>query len=220
MYLVNAIYFNGAWKNAFESSRTRSSDFYLPGGGHVNTPFMSGQMTVRAKLDPSFTLVELPYGGGKSFDMYLLTPSDKTQSITEFATAFDEPRLMDVLSGLDSQNIDLHLPKWESSYSVDQLIPDLVDMGMGIAFGDHADLSNMYAVAPGTLYVSRALHKTYIKVSEQGTEAAAVTVIEITESLSTPPHFQEISFDHPFFYLLREHQTGAILFMGLVTDPS
>jgi len=91
-------------------------------------------------------------------------------------------------------------------------------MGMGIVFGDAADLANMYSVAPGTLQVSRAIHKTYIKVSEQGTEAAATTVITITETaIETPP---TITFDHPFVYILRERQSGAILFIGLVSDPS
>jgi serpin B len=220
MYLVNAIYFNGAWMNAFKSDLTHTAPFHLPGGGQTNTPFMSGEMTVRAKFDPAFTLLELPYGGGKSFDMYLLMPTDRSRSITEFATSFDAPELTSALSGLDSVGIQLNLPKWEYSYSVDQMKQDLAQMGMGIAFGDQADLSNMYDVVPGTLYVSRALHKTYIKVSEQGTEAAAVTVIGIAETVNLPPAIPVVTFDHPFFYVLREKQSGAILFMGLVTDPS
>jgi len=217
MYLVNAIYFNGAWKYAFKPDLTHTDVFNRP-GGTVNVPFMSGKMAVRVSYSPSLTLVELPYGGGKSYDMYLALPSDKDQSIVDFAASFNEATLTSVLSQLDTQNAQINLPKWEYGYSIDDMQPNLTQMGMGIAFGNTADFANMYSVAPGTLYISHAIHKTYIKVSEQGTEAAAVTVIGITQtSIGADP---TITFDHPFIYILRERQSGAILFIGLVTDPS
>ena len=217
MYLVNAIYFNGAWKYAFKPNLTYTGVFNRPGGA-VSVPFMSGKMAVRVGYGPSLTLVELPYGGGKSYDMYLALPSNKDQSIVDFAASFDAAALTSVLSRLDTQNVQINLPKWEYAYSIDDMIPNLTQMGMGISFGNTADFANMYSVPPGTLYISRAIHKTYIKVSEQGTEAAAATVIGITlTSTSSNP---TITFDHPFVYILRERQSGAILFIGLVSDPS
>jgi len=217
MYLVNAIYFNGAWKYAFKPNLTHTAAFYRP-GGTVNVPFMSsGNMSVRVGYDPSLTLVELPYGGGKSCDMYLALPSNKDQSIADFAASFDEARLTSVLPQLDTHNVQINLPKWEYAYSIDDMRPNLAQMGMGIAFGDFADFASMYSVPPGTLYISKAIHKTCIKVSEQGTEAAAATVIGATFTSATAN--PTITFDHPFLYILRERQSGAILFIGLVTDP-
>lgn len=217
MYLVNAIYFNGTWKYGFKPENTRGGDFGRP-GGNVNVPYMSAQMTVRVAHDPSFTLVELPYGGGNSYDMYLALPNDKDQSIKDFAASLDATKLTNTLSGLASERIGLNLPKWEYAYSIDDMKPNLAEMGMGIAFGYDADFANMYSVPPGTLYISRAIHKTYIKVSEQGTEASAATVVGVT--LTAVPAIPLISFDHPFVYILRERQTGLILFIGIVTDPS
>ncbi|HVU54123.1 MAG TPA: serpin family protein [Puia sp.] len=217
MYLVNTVYFNGAWMHAFKPDLTHNAVFNSP-DGPVNVPFMSGQMRVRFGHDIAFRLVELPYGTGKNYDMYLVAPTDTGQSIEDFAASFNEARLTGVLLGLDSMTIGLELPKWEYGYSIDDLKPHLTQLGMGIAFGNGADLSNMYAVPPGELNVSRVLHKTYIKVSEQGAEAAAVTTIGV--SLTSYPAIPIITFDHPFLYILREKQSGAILFIGIVSNPS
>jgi serpin B len=118
---------------------------------------------------------------------------------------------------MDSAYIFLHLPKWQYAYSIEDMKPHLTQLGMGIAFGDHADLSNMYPAAPGSLQVSRAIHKTFIKVSEEGTEAAAVTAISVGPTAVLHPI---VSFDHPFLYVLREKQAGIILFIGIVNDPT
>jgi len=152
MYLVNAIYFNGAWKYAFKSDDTHPGTFYRP-GGTVSVPYMSGKMTVRVDYDPSFTLVELPYGGGKSYDMYLALPSDKDQSIADFAASLNESRLTGALSKLDTMGVQIYLPKWEYAYSIDDMKPNLGAMGMNIAFGYDADFANMYSVPPGTLSI-------------------------------------------------------------------
>jgi serpin B len=217
MYLINAVYFNGAWKYAFKTANTQPGPFNRP-GGVVTVPFMGDEWKVRVDFDSQFTLVDLPYGAGKSFDMYLVLPKDKSQSITDFAATFDLAKLESAASGMDSALIGIELPKWEYAYSIDDMQPHLTQMGMGIAFHDSADLSDMYSMPLGKLRISQAIHKTYIKVSEQGTEAAGVTFIGVAPT--SMPAVPLIAFDRPFIYLLREQQSGAILFIGLVTDPS
>jgi serpin B len=219
MFLINAIYFNGAWMHSFKTANTHNLDFHLYGGNTVSVPFMSAEMTLLTNINPSFTLVDIPYGGGKSYDMYILLPKKNDQPITDFAAALDQTTLTNALSNLDSQGVTLNLPKWEYAYNIDDMKPHLAQLGMGIAFGNTADLSNMYPKSPDPIYISRALHKTYIKVSEQGTEAAAATVIGVgqTTAILSPP---VLTIDHPFIYIIREKQAGSILFLGIVNNPS
>jgi len=98
--------------------------------------------------------------------------------------------------------------------------PELTQLGMGIAFDKYqnADFSNLYAAPPGQVYISKAIHKTWIKVNEAGTQAAAATAIGIHNTTAPPPP-PTITLDHPFFYAIVEKQTGAILFAGILFDP-
>lgn len=217
MFLINTIYFNGAWQYAFNPASTLTRTFRLSNGQTVPVPFMNKEATLRTSNTPSFTLAELPYGTGKAYDMYLLLPANAQQPIADLTGTIGWPAISEALSKMDSSKISLSMPKWEYAYSIEDMRPHLTQLGMGIAFGT-ADFSNMYDVAPGALAIGRSIHKTYIKVSEQGTEAAAATVISIglTASAPGPP----LVLDHPFLYFIREKQTGLILFMGIVSDPS
>jgi serpin B len=218
MVLVNAVYFNGAWKNVFKTSDTRNDVFYKTGGAQSTVPFMSQTAALRSYNGSNFRLLELPYGTGKAFDMYLLSPKDPATPITDFARSIDRSALTAAFSGLDTITTEIRLPKWEYRYNIDPMNPHLTDLGMGIAFGNSADFSNMFPPPVGAA-ISEVIHKTYIKVSEEGTEAAAVTATTMfaTAVLPTPAVWK---FDHPFVYLIAEKQTGSILFMGIVNDPS
>jgi len=215
MYLINAVYFNGAWKYGFKTSDTHNAPFYKQDGTTVNAPFMNQKITLRRYFGPGYTLVELPYGTGKAFNMYILLPTDAHQSLDSFALSLDLASLTTAFSHLDSGSIQLSLPKWEYSYSIDDMKPNLARLGMGIAFGRDADFSGMYSTS---VYISKAVHKTYIKVNESGTEAAAVTAIGITYT-ALPAGPPPLIIDHPFVYLITEKQTGSMLFMGLLNDP-
>jgi len=215
MFLINAIYFNGAWQYGFKTEDTHNSTFYKQDGTTINAPFMTQKISLRMNQGTAFTMVELPYGTGKAFDMYILLPNNRTQSLNDFALSLDQSSLTNAFSHLDSTTVQLSLPKWEYSYSIESMIPSLRKLGMGIAFSGEADFSNMYS-AP--VFISKALHKTYIKVNESGTEAAAVTVIGITLT-SSPAGPPLVKIDHPFVYLVTEKQTGSMLFMGLLNDP-
>jgi serine protease inhibitor len=220
MLLINAIYFNGAWLNAFQAGKTQNQLFHLTDGSTVSVPFMNQTVSIRASVSSALTLAELPYGTGKAYDMYLAIPTSTGMSIDDFAASFDEGTLASAISQLDTVDAALTIPKWNYSYAVNQMAPELSQLGMSIAFGGDADFSNMYPSAP--VNISQVIHKTYIKVSEEGTQAAAATAVVFTFSLSPGGHSGPIPIvaDHPFVYLIVEKQTGTILFIGVVNDPS
>ncbi len=219
MYLINAIYFNGAWKYAFKTSDTYNDIFNLQDGSTKSVPFMKRQLNVNMFGDSSFTMIELPYGGGKSFSMYILKPADANESLSTFASSLNENILSNAITKMDSATVQLEIPKWEYSYELEDMRPELSMLGMGTAFGGNADFSKIYDPSQLQVYISKAIHKAYIKVNEEGTEAAAVTAIGITiTAMPLPPPVFKL--DHPFVYSIIEKQTGAVLFLGIVNDPA
>jgi serine protease inhibitor len=215
MVLVNAIYFNGPWGFYIDPAGTADQPFYLSDGSTVSVPTMAIQGTLRTYHDPAYTLIELPYGSGKNFDMYVSLPANQQQSISSFTSSFNAQSLSNAISHLDSQRVGVLLPKWELTYSVPDMLPNLNALGMGIASGTNADFSNLYSTST---YLSKATHKTYIDVSETGTQAAAATGLTVT--ISALPATIDIQVNHPFLYFIVEKQTGAILFMGTMNNPS
>lgn len=215
MFLVNAIYFNGSWMHGFKPSATANDVFHTTSGNSVNVPFMNQTTSLTFYADSSLTMIELPYGTGKAFDMDLILPQTNIP-ITTFAANLDAATINNALSHLDSAMLDLSLPKWEYSYGIDNMEPELTALGMGIAFGQYADFANMYP--GGSTAISRVVHKIYIQVTESGTVAAAATGVGMVTTAA--PDIRLIKFDHPFVYLIRERQTGMILFIGVVNDPS
>ncbi len=119
---------------------------------------------------------------------------------------------------LDTTKVNLTIPKWEYAYSIDNMEPELSQMGMNIAFGDSANFTGIYPKVP--VSISQVIHKTYISVSEAGTQAAAATAVVLVTLVSEPGGPTNIVADHPFVYLIVERQTGTILFIGVVNDPS
>ena len=219
MYLINAIYFNGAWKYAFKTSDTYSDIFNLQNGSTKSVPFMKQQIRTKMFSNSSFTMIELPYGGGKSFSMYILKPADPNESLSTFASSLNENILTNAINEMDSSTVQLKIPKWEYSYELEDMRPELSMLGMSIAFGGNADFSKIYDPSQVKVYISKAIHKAYIKVNEEGTEAAAVTAIGVGTTAFPPPS-PVFKLDHPFVYSIVEKQTGAVLFLGMVNDPA
>ncbi len=216
MYLINAIYFNGAWKARFPTSGTHNDAFHLEGGGTKMVPFMNNKLYAKFYADDQFSMVELPYGGGNSFNMFVMLPK-QAQSILTFATQMNETLLANAIGKMDSAEVEITLPKWEYSYSIPDMRPELSMLGMGNAFKEGADFSNMYNATQVKPYITNAAHKTYIKVNEEGTEAAAVTAVGMGTTSSTSSNY--FKADHPFLYTIIEKQTGIILFTGIVNAP-
>lgn len=219
MYLINAIYFNGKWQQQFRKENTKNDLFYLSDGSEKNVPFMNNELTIRWEENESFTIAELPYGSGNNFSMLVLKPNDKkNETLSQLASSLNENSLTEAISSMHSSKIQIIIPKWEYDDEIENMEPELSAMGMGIAFTDDADFSKMYQTNQ-PVEITKAIHKTYIKVDEEGTEAAAVTTIGVgTTSVNIPERI--IKLDHPFLYAIMEKQTGTILFLGVVNDPS
>jgi serine protease inhibitor len=215
MYLVNAIYFNGNWQYAFKPSDTFTDLFHISENNTVSIPFMLQEVTVRYASNEDFEMVELPYGSGKAFSMFIMLPKQAGIPINQFAGTLNESLLETAMTLLKPTKIRVIIPKWEYSYNMEKLKDQLTALGMGIAFSDNADFSKMY---PAKVEITRAIHKTYIKVNEEGTEAAAATAVGIgLTAVQVLPAFKA---DHPFLYIIAEKQTGTILFTGILNDPS
>jgi serine protease inhibitor len=219
MVLINAIYFDGSWQYAFNPAETRDNTFYLSNGTTTSVPFMNQQANLWWYQDSAYTLVELPYGSGNSFDMYVVMPANQQVSLGSFATSFSNETLAAGLSHLDSQGINLYLPKWQSSFSIPDFLPELATLGMGIASSPDANFSAMFSTP---VYLSRAVHKTYIDVTETGTEAAAATAVTgfTVDIGGGQPAIPVVTVNHPYLYFIVEKQTGAILFEGTMNNPS
>ncbi len=218
MFLVNAIYFNGKWQQEFKPALTQKDIFHRADGSTVSVPFMNGEMKLKTSDAASFTLAELPYGSDNGFAMMVLKPKNGVKDLHGFISGLNENDVITAMQNLRAANIKLSIPKWEYAYEIKNMQPELSQLGMGIAFTGAADFTRMYDTEPGIVRISKAIHKTYIKVDEKGTEAAAVTSIGMEMTSVIIP--QQLKLDRPFVYLIVEKQTGAILFLGTVNDPS
>jgi serpin B len=211
MYLVNAIYFNATWKYQFDPEDTFEGDFHLEEGGTHPADFMQAEGTFNYTTQDNFTAVELPYGDS-TFSMVVLLPKNGI-TIDALVGALDAESWNSWFSSSYPTNVLIELPKFK--YGFKSLLNDpLIDLGLGVAFNDGADFSKI--TPGGGLFISRVIHQTFIDVNEEGTEAAAATIVEMIESAGPGTYFRA---DKPFLYAIKENSTGALLFMGKVGKP-
>lgn len=214
MYLINAIYFKGAWTYPFTPSLTRPQPFRLPGGGTRNVNFMT---LARGKYlhhqDAQRQLIDLPYGN-RQYSMTLIMPQNPAD-LSSLATSLSSAQLGTWLAAADTTSMELHMPKFSFAYDK-ELKQMLTQLGMGVVFGGGADFSRMLAGNSGGLAISGVKHKAFLEVNEEGTEAAAVTSVGVVNT-SVPPR---VVVDRPFIFLIREKSSNAILFIGQLTNPS
>jgi serpin B len=213
MYLINAIYFNATWKYQFDPEDTYQGDFMLEEGGTHRTDFMQVEGTFNFTSQDDFTAVELPYGDS-AFSMVVLLPKPGI-SAADIVEEMDAESWNSWFEFSYPNNVLVELPKFK--YGFKSLLNDpLINLGLGIAFTDAADFSNI--TPGGGIMISRVIHQTFIDVNEEGTEAAAATIVEMIESSAGggPTLFRA---DRPFLYMIKENSTGALLFMGKVGKP-
>lgn len=214
--LMNAIYFKGSWEYQFESERTIPGDFWT-GAENAEVDFMSMMSRFEYARHDDAQVLRMPYDGDR-LSMVIMLPSDR-DGFGGNVTAQHLERWTDTMH---NREVYVQIPKFEVRTHY-PLKPLLVSMGVVDAFDPaSSDLSGMAALSPDqTLYLDDALHDAYVKVNEEGTEAAAVTTITMSmlnESLAPEP--ETFRADHPFLFLIQDDSSGAILFMGRVTDPS
>jgi serpin B len=213
MLLVNAIYFKGKWNSQFDINNTAQSTFYKPGSVTTQVPMMKQTSDYKIYNGENFTLAELPYGQGNFvMDVILPTANDGVENVLPLLT---DSNLKSWLSQMATRETQLSFPRFKYGYKK-ELKDILTDMGMGVAFTDFADFSN---ISDFQTQISFVLHQALIITDEEGTEAAAATVTGITAT-AMPVEPNVLKVDHPFLYLIRETTTNSILFMGKVVDPS
>jgi len=213
LVLTNAIYFNAAWEDPFDEDVTADGPFYLFEGGQVIVPMMKQTESFGYTEGEGYQAVELQYDGNELSMVILLPEAGQFQAFEEGLQA---QKISDIISGLQSTGVTLTMPKFEfdSEFS---LTDTLAKMGMPIAFSGDADFSGM--TGNRALFISDVVHKAFVSVDEAGTEAAAATAVIMPEA-GPPEPTVEVTIDHPFIFLIRDIETGAILFVGRVMNPS
>ncbi len=220
LVLVNAIYFHGAWENLFEEDATQVAPFTAEDGRQAMDVHMMHQRSRFPYAETDMVQVlEMPYAGG-DVSMVVVLPRDREGGLGRVETMLEENpgRLEEWLGMLRSREVDVYFPRFQFEWGTHTLVPELRAIGMKDAFeAGRADFSGMDGSRE--LFVSDVLHKAFVEVNEEGTEAAAATAVVISRqavSISRPPVFRA---DHPFLFLIRENTTGSILFIGRVNEP-
>ncbi|MBE9511919.1 MAG: serpin family protein, partial [Bacteroidetes bacterium] len=211
MYLINAIYFKGIWKYEFDESDTEEKPFYLSDGTTKDVPMMVQEASFNYFSNDIMQAVEMPYGAGNYSMVILLPQNNKTpDDIIDQLSNDNWNRWLSEF--YEAGKAHIQLPKFKFEYK-NKLNDELINMGMGIAFGN-ADFSK---INPNRdLFISRVLHKTFIEVNEEGTEAAAVTLVELRETSIAGETF---IVNKPFIFVIKEKYTNSIIFIGKVMEP-
>ena len=214
MVLANAIWFKGNWQHGFDADQTAAAPFTLLDGQQVQAPMMHLESTElpNGTIDGA-RVVELPYKGGDIvFD--LIVP-DADDGLPAIEAALDGPGLAAAFEDLQESEVVVSMPKLEMRY--DRLMnEDLQSLGMTDAFDpDLADFSRMSDTG---IVIDKVLHQAWMSLDEEGTEAAAVTLVVATDLAFIPS--DPIDADHPFLFVIRDRLTGSVLFMGRVEDPT
>lgn len=214
MYLINTIYFKADWQTPFIKNYTLPGEFSAP-EGTVTANFMhKSEAMAYLELDGS-TGVVLPYTGGQFAFMAVLPPDGS--SPRQLLQAQNSTFLARLLATGETRAVDLALPAFKTDYS-DSLLDELDKMGMGIAFGGSADFSLMNSSRSKNLFISEVKHKTFIDLNENGTEAAAATLVEISKN-GLPSGDITLTFDRPFLYGIIDLLTGLPVFIGVMENP-
>jgi len=220
LVLTNAVYFKSAWLSPFEAGATQSEEFHLSDAQQMSAPLMHRTGSYNYFDGGTFQVLEMPYAAGKlSMIVFLPKTIDGLPALEHSFTATAANEWVRKLQ--PAAKVVLMLPRFKMTQQF-ELSGTLSTMGMPQAFGNSANFAGM--TGKPDFSISAAIHKAYIDVDENGTEAAAATgiVMYATAMRNEPPPPPPIVFraDHPFLFLIRDNSSGAILFMGRVADPT
>lgn len=213
LVLTNAIYFKGKWATQFKPELTRDAPFTLPGGEKVNAPMMNQTGNFGYTETDTIQILEMPYVGN-GLSMVILLPKN-LDGIKDLEKELTSDNLTEWLFNKRKREVQVYLPRFKMT-SEFSLADTLSAMGMPDAFSAKADFSGM--TDSRDLFISAVVHKAFVEVNEEGTEAAAATGVgmKLTSVAPPPPVFRA---DHPFIFLIRDNQTGSILFLGRCENP-
>jgi serine protease inhibitor len=212
LVLTNAIYFNASWDKPFKPEMTKTEPFTTLAGAQVKVPMMNGSFGASYTRGTDFTAAALPYDGHELSMLIIVPEAGKFDSFEKALTA---AKLDQIIKGLAAAQLTIKLPRFGFTKPI-KLAKTLTAMGMIDAFSGEADFSGIDGSR--SLFISEVLHKAFVKVDENGTEAAAATAVVMPGS--GPPQPETLLADRPFIFLIRDHATGAVLFVGRVVDPS
>jgi len=217
MYLINAIYLKADWQFKFDKSKTEKKPFYLANGNTVQTDMMfSKGVDVTYFSNSSMQLIELPYGNGQ-FVFSVILPNNSSE-LDAIIASLDMVKYQTYIASSQTFSTQIRMPKFKITYKT-LLNNVLSEMGMAQSFGS-ADFSRLFEESL-PLQISRVIHQSFIEVDEEGTEAAAATIVEISKmSVNPNPQPMEISIDKPFAFFIRDRYSNTILFAGKLLEPT
>ncbi len=210
--LASALYFKGSWKSPFKKEHTMDGDFFKAPGNAVKVPFMSQQLSARSAEIDGARILKLPYGKDEAYSMMIVLPNE-SETVTSFLRQNVAFSVSD--AGFQQQKTVVKLPKFKIESSINDLPKFMREIGLTNTFGSRPDLQ---ALVSGPLAFTQGIHSAVIEVNEEGTEAAAATIIGGTRSVARPPLV--FNANRPFLYLVREEATGLILFSGVYRGPA
>ncbi len=213
LVLTNAIYFKAAWKHQFTEELTVEMPFTTLEGEEIPVPMMKQTLQIRYAEGETYQAIELPYVGSL-MSMVIVMPNEG--DFETFEDSLDAERMDGVLDTLEGQNVALTMPKFEYETRY-QMVEILTEMGMPAAFSpQEADFSGIDGSME--LFIQSVIHKAYVSVDEKGTEAAAATGVTVGIT-SAPAEPVQVEIDHPFIFIIRDIESGTILFAGRVLNP-
>jgi serine protease inhibitor len=216
LFLINAIYFKGDWARPFPEHTTREQPFTLGDGAQVQTLMMSQDGEFLYGETDRYQAVKLPYSGER-LSMVVVLPR-QGHAVDDLVLSLDAATWSELLLEMYQMDGHVAIPRFRFSFAT-ALNEPLAAMGMEVAFDQGgADFGRLHEL-PWPTWISQVRHKTFVEVNEKGTEAAAVTAIEVVaESMAPMDRFQLIA-DRPFYFAIQDDRTGSILFLGVLRDP-
>jgi serpin B len=219
LVLTNAMYFKGGWARQFEPAATRDGVFYLDAHSPTKTSMMAQIDFFRFGKFDGYRMLEMPYAGG-DLSMVFVLP-EAVDGLDAVASSLTTDAFQASVDALQAQSVLVSLPKFKIEDSF-KLGESLQALGMVDAFEDYANFDDMVEPLEDKLKISEVVHKTFLELDEQGTEAAAATAVIMVERTSAnlnPPVPETFNADHPFLFAIRDRHTDGLLFLGRMADP-